>query len=243
MVVTWTYDAPLYDCVIVNSVMTPLRKCKLCGKEANNESELELFPKQKKGKYGRRCECKKCFAKRVEDRRVKLGLFRTRRLVDRHWIRDLICKVCGTPLTDENWLKYVKAKHDYKCRPCYLKQRQEYHKTHKQQHLETGRKWRIKNREKERTRIRELGRKHYLNQWVNGKLVKKRCNKRPWTQICEVCGSDIGLRAYHHWDDTKLDNGMWLCRYCHIFAEKVDAGLVQKYLNLKGDIDGRDVVI
>jgi hypothetical protein len=152
----------------------------------------------------------------------------------------LTCNKCGVELTDENWLSYVKAKHDYQCRPCYLKQRKEYYHTHKAEQRSRERKNRANPiyAEKERKRLREYSRKHILRQWTKeGKLTKVKCNKRPWTQICEVCGSELGLRAYHHWDDNHYDNGMWLCRYCHIFAENVDRGLVQKYLDLKAKID------
>jgi hypothetical protein len=150
----------------------------------------------------------------------------------------LTCNKCGVELTDENWLSYVKAKHDYQCRPCYLKQRRNYYYSHTKENLERGRKWRANHVESERKRVREHGRKHRMRIWKDGKQLSFNVNKRPWTQICEVCGSELGLRAYHHWDDNKLENGMWLCRYCHIFAENVDRGLVNKYLELKAKIDG-----
>jgi hypothetical protein len=227
--------------------MAPLRKCRKCGKEANTESELELFPKQKKGKYGRRGECKKCFAKYVEDKRVAKGLFRTRRLVDRHWIRDLVCKECGVQLTDENWITYVKAKHDYKCRPCYLKQRNEYYYSHKAERriYEQKRRQDPVYREKENKRGREYGRKYRLRTYINGEKVDLRITKRPYSQTCELCGvsESKGLRAYHHWNPDKPENGMWLCTHCHIFANRMEKSLDKKYCELKAKIDGGGMVI
>ena len=40
-----------------------MRKCKDCGIEANDDSELELFARAKNAKYGRINKCKKCYAK------------------------------------------------------------------------------------------------------------------------------------------------------------------------------------
>ena len=44
--------------------MQPLRKCKRCGLEANNEEELELFSVCKTAVHGRRNVCKECTAAR-----------------------------------------------------------------------------------------------------------------------------------------------------------------------------------
>jgi len=37
-----------------------LRKCNKCGLEAHKEEDLEFFEKEKRGKYGRRNNCKRC---------------------------------------------------------------------------------------------------------------------------------------------------------------------------------------
>jgi hypothetical protein len=37
-----------------------LRKCNTCGKEAHTEEQLELFEKDRSGKYGRRNRCRSC---------------------------------------------------------------------------------------------------------------------------------------------------------------------------------------
>ena len=47
----------------------PLRKCTVCGLEAHNEQELELFAKAKKSRYGRNNLCKKC--KNIYQNRLK----------------------------------------------------------------------------------------------------------------------------------------------------------------------------
>lgn len=43
--------------------MKPLRTCSVCGLEAHNEEDLDLFKKDRKDRYGRRNLCKKCYNK------------------------------------------------------------------------------------------------------------------------------------------------------------------------------------
>lgn len=58
---------------------------------------------------------------------------------------------------------------------------------------------------------------------------------KPEDSLCEVCHIH-NCSQYHHWDDTILGKGMWLCMHCHGFAEVLDAcgvGVIDKYLLLK----------
>jgi len=55
---------------------------------------------------------------------------------------------------------------------------------------------------------------------VNGKFISG-LNKRGYSEICEICGRG-GLLVYHHWDDSDLNKGLWLCYRCHLIAEMVD---------------------
>lgn len=41
-------------------VMSSLRKCTVCGKEAHTEEDLELFRQSKQSKHGRENRCKEC---------------------------------------------------------------------------------------------------------------------------------------------------------------------------------------
>lgn len=43
----------------------PLRICRICGKKAYSEKDLELFAKAKRSKYGRENRCNRCNADRV----------------------------------------------------------------------------------------------------------------------------------------------------------------------------------
>jgi len=46
---------------------SPLRKCRMCGKEANTIDELELFMKDKTHKHGRQNICKECLSKKRKE--------------------------------------------------------------------------------------------------------------------------------------------------------------------------------
>jgi len=73
---------------------------------------------------------------------------------------------------------------------------------------------------------------------INGEHGKFRVRKRPKTSQCELCGDPIVTRwNWHHWDDTCLELGIWVCYRCHCFVGGIDAGLgpshIDKYLALK----------
>jgi len=67
--------------------------------------------------------------------------------------------------------------------------------------------------------FRDYCRQHYLK--INGKMVQ--VDKRPRPECCEICGRQHKLLGYHHWDDEKLEKGIWVCIKCHGIAEIYDA--------------------
>jgi hypothetical protein len=72
----------------------------------------------------------------------------------------------------------------------------------------------------------------------NGK-VWHTLNKRPYTGYCELCKKEQPYKLnYHHWDDTKPENGVWVCVRCHTVCEGVEKQLVGLYLILKEQING-----
>lgn len=75
-------------------------------------------------------------------------------------------------------------------------------------------------------------RKHSINTTEGRIYVEKR--DRP--NNCELCGRLVDRLDYHHWDKANPRLGLWLCISCHIFAERVDRDMVDKYLALKGSI-------
>lgn len=85
-----------------------------------------------------------------------------------------------------------------------------------------------------------------LDYMVGGRIctnVEGRCVmiplpfKRVRTPVCELCSRSFEHLNYHHWDSDRPSKGLYLCLYCHTFAEFVDRGLVDKYLKLKEDIE------
>ncbi|MCJ7804465.1 hypothetical protein MUP35_01895 [Patescibacteria group bacterium] len=61
--------------------------------------------------------------------------------------------------------------------------------------------------------------------------------KYPDNSYCELCKRKVSRLDYHHWDDSKLNQGMWICRYCHAFCERSDDGFYPVYLELKKNIE------
>lgn len=214
--------------------MQPLRKCIKCGLEANKKEDLEFFLHDKNCWFERRNECKIC------RRKTRLPKYPKRTLA---FYAKGVCKDCGTPLiTDENWKGYNKQNNNYQCQNCYLKYRKDYYKNNKPQYRKNEQLRRKLHPETDRDRDREYQRQHIIGTYINGKHVHLKANKRPYAQTCELCGiSGKGLRAYHHWNHDKPDNGMWLCVHCHIFANKLEKGLDKKYFELKAKINGGDL--
>jgi len=132
---------------------------------------------------------------------------------------------------------------------------------------EYNKQWRIKNkkkytkyqkkwRERNKSHIKEYheqymkkylpeilkprNRKFKLNTYENGKKIILKVLKRdfPKDSCCELCRNKKSRLSYHHW---KIKNnkayGLWLCHFCHGFAEKTDDGIKQQdYENLKQKI-------
>ena len=170
-----------------------------------------------------------------------------------------ICSKCGAVLTEENWTSYLRKNHYKMCICCYRKTRNEYWRTHKEKRREQHRRWRERHREADSERSLRYWRRHkdltrerhkrYDRECVlevNGKKVFG-IRKRPYTAYCEVClkrfDKDRQL-VYHHWFDDdvqsgKLVRGIWVCRACHNFVEKLDElgrDGVERYFKLKQHI-------
>lgn len=127
-----------------------------------------------------------------------------------------VCRYCNASMTPENW-SLTNRKAGYKC--CIMCNRKQAN----QKYL------------RRKAKLRET----MITTKVNGKPTVIYTNKRPYSNTCELCGTQTKT-AYHHWNSEQPHWGLWLCWQCHMLAEGIDEkGLVlaQKYLNLKPQIE------
>ena len=88
---------------------------------------------------------------------------------------------------------------------------------------------------KERIAYRVNWNRHHSLATSNGRIWGLR--KRQMPQCCELCGRETQTLDYHHWDNANMNNGLWLCNWCHGFADRYEKGLLQKYIDLKAKVD------
>lgn len=66
------------------------------------------------------------------------------------------------------------------------------------------------NDKRERRRHTTLG--------THGKIYTG-LDKRKRPEKCEICKEPTNRLAYHHWDDSNLNKGIWCCTQCHWLIE------------------------
>lgn len=146
-------------------------------------------------------------------------------------------------------------------RPAVLRQR-EYMKNYMQQYRKSHPVYLAQNREQvkqiyEQARADETPLKAMRRRAKHRKLISnlrenfvfvqidgkgrhvKVDDKRQRPDSCELCGKNTKL-AYHHWNDDILVFGMWLCYGCHMRAEKIEHGWMERYedyLILRDNLD------
>ena len=95
-----------------------------------------------------------------------------------------------------------------------------------------------------RIKSRDHARQNLLGTYVNGKKVLVHVKKRQWPGHCELCEREDRKLFYHHWDDSNMSLGLWLCLRCHMFAENADIeGITQKYSELKQRITDSQLLL
>jgi len=130
-----------------------------------------------------------------------------------------LCVSCGKPKDSER----------VKCAECREKARvnfRNYYASHK---------------EKFSKYCSDYHRKNFLYTVIEGKKVRLVVYKRdyPSDNCCELCSAQKRL-VYHHWRiENKKAYGLWICGFCHKFAEIFDKKneLVKKYEELKKKIE------
>ncbi len=61
-------------------------------------------------------------------------------------------------------------------------------------------------------------------------------NRKPRSEVCELCRRNSRRLHFHHWDDSDLNIGLWLCVPCDRLGEALDKGVVEiadEYAELK----------
>ena len=111
-------------------------------------------------------------------------------------------------------LKFFPGRHPegkrYRCRKCETRIRA------------NSEKWKAYQREYMRTKVLRTHGKTFYG-----------IAKRPYTGICELCRRVGRTLGYHHWDDSRLAIGLWLCRPCHTTGHWLDSNSPESYFSLK----------
>lgn len=112
-----------------------------------------------------------------------------------------------------------------------------YYQEHKAERQASVRKYVAQNQGKILVKTRKYRRNHLVI-LKNGRQIYIKNKRIRNNNCCELCGQIPKRLFYHHWDDEHPEWGMWLCTYCHHFAERVDHNNLGKYLQLKAEIEG-----
>lgn len=81
---------------VENLGMKPLRKCKVCGKEANNALELGLFKRSLECKHKRMNLCNECYEDKYgRNNRERRMSFQGKQIYMPVNMRTNICQICG----------------------------------------------------------------------------------------------------------------------------------------------------
>jgi len=94
---------------------------------------------------------------------------------------------------------------------------------------------------KDKLRHREYYRKHVIKTHSNLRLVG---NKRsyPDDSRCEYCGKKHYRLEYHHWDDSNISKGLWVCRWCHSEITEFNWALEDSNTNFELDSFLKDLL-
>lgn len=141
----------------------------------------------------------------------------------------------------------------------FKQSRQKYYNKNKDECLKRGKQWRSEHKEEERVKRHKrylenidkskeyskmYKRQHSLPD-KNGNIVSG-VNKRMYPEdgLCELChGKNKKCKRllYHHWDDNHMEQGIWMCGFCHGIAESIDSmnniqPVINTYITIKENI-------
>lgn len=84
-------------------------------------------------------------------------------------------------------------------------------------------------------KMKQYNRKHLIDSDVRIYGTKR---DYPLDNCCEVCKRTGRKLAYHHWQNSNLQLGVWICLTCHKLAHGVDEGYLNNYLQIREKILG-----
>ena len=124
------------------------------------------------------------------------------------------CRDCGELLTEANHYESSAVRSDYICKACIMRRNALLKQSN--------------------SHVRDWFRNNALHT-SDVKYVVVRKRPRPDDSKCELCGR-VKTLVYHHYGPVTRAQylpGMWVCRYCHPFAELFDKGYAETYVAKK----------
>ena len=121
-----------------------------------------------------------------------------------------------------------------------------WHQENKERRNKESREYYHTNREillkqqKKYSRKPETVAKRRQTQLMTKDGIVRGLKKRPYPGHCEMCKKTAPRLSYHHWDDSRMSMGIWLCSNCHWFVEGYEKGAnLKTYLTLKTQLESQ----
>ena len=113
--------------------------------------------------------------------------------------------------------------------------RREYYQSHKERCREVALNYWRKYGDKYKDQKRIYARQHIVTTTKGVRYYGLNKRARP-DGICEICQGKTVRLDYHHWDDSNVNLGLWVCKRCHVLCGGVEKGFDKIYLKLKDEI-------
>ena len=152
----------------------------------------------------------------------------------------LNCSVCGKPLTSANWWSTDQKQHRDICSHCHNERNKQAYYLYHDKSLQRQKRWRDTHKQEKRSYDRKYQRNNTLT--LHGRKIFGKKRPFPADELCELCYRHPNRLDYHHYDDRDLKKGLWLCKFCHSFAENVDKGFLPRYLKLRATVCGEPLL-
>lgn len=104
--------------------------------------------------------------------------------------------------------------------------RRKYYQEHREEAISYAKAWNDAHKDDVRKRSLEYYYRHREERIAyaknqdkrnikhNGKVILRNVDKPSKPTLCELCNQKSYL-AFHHWEDSKPEVGLWICNRCH----------------------------